>query len=262
MSALVNGGHGRRIVDEKSELSKRSQVPVSKGAWDKIDHGLTRAATLAGKVEAGSKKAADKGRAAQAKLAELRKPGAKTEALRHRVGEKAAKKIEPEVAQMVRHHGKRVVGVAAGVGLAGAAGGSYAGTKLGNYPGGAKGYVSDKRNQAGHLVATGRDRAADKISVDKADRYYDPENNRQRRSGMFQAGAIGAGAIGVGIGLKGAAKHTKAVRGAIKHPNGKKDKTIAATRRHLAEIGGGTAAMGVGGAEEYNSTHARGKAWS
>jgi hypothetical protein len=85
-------------------------------------------------------------------------------------------------------------------------------------------------------------------------RFYDPESRRQRRLGAAQAALAGGAVVGTTLGVRGAAKTTKLVRG--KHPNilaSPKERAallqrlggaVSAQPRDLALLGGGTASGG------------------
>lgn len=98
----------------------------------------------------------------------------------------------------------------------------------------------------GIAVASGALGEAHGRSVGKAARYYDPEHRRQRRLGMAEAGLLGAGAASAGLGIKGAIKTTRSLRSAQKlRP--RLTGSVAARKREIAGIAGGTAAVSGAG---------------
>lgn len=100
----------------------------------------------------------------------------------------------------------------------------------------------------------GRRQKEEKVEKVGKSRFYDPESRRQRRLGMAEAALAGGSAAGLILGVRGAAKTTKLVRG--KHPNivgsakevaelkHRVGRAVSAKPRELALLGGGAASGG------------------
>ena len=143
-----------------------------------------------------------------------------------------------------------------------------AGARKGNL-GVAKAEVGKGRRWTAPAGASTIVRPLRKKTVGKA-RYFDPDERRERRSGIA-IGALGLlGGAGLARGGQGALKTSRALRGAVKATDLKKNPRLAAaakqglliSRRDLAMLGGGT--VGVGGAAELQrqSTSRRGNRWT
>ena len=133
-----------------------------------------------------------------------------------------------------------------------------------------KGGWRDARLDAREAAASDRGRFL-AGRVGKAERYYDPEDRRQRHFGMAQAAAGIGGAAALAHGGRGALKTTTLVRRNSKITNekllrmgskhGMKTNQLAVGPRDLAWMGGGGAGVGAAAAMEHHSNHPAGKAW-
>jgi MFS family permease len=258
MSAPANGGHGRRIVEDKIDRGQLSQVPVSKAAkrapvsWPDSPPASLKRSNLKAQKDASRKIVGTVNRLLKknmvSKLTDAQKEGRSVAA---GIG----------------------LGALPGIGAAGVVG--YGAAKVQGIP--TTGVIRGVQGiSAGGMVAGGvlgarraRRKAAEKASnVDKAERYYDPEHRRQRRMGIAEAGLIAGGAAVGAKGVAGAAKTTKFGRGVLRGVNAadpsKKisHRAIVAAPKNLAQLGGAAAAFtGAGAIHHHGNVAARGKAW-
>lgn len=115
-------------------------------------------------------------------------------------------------------------------------------------------------NQARYGDAGGTGRRM-KPSAEDVTKAYNAEDRRQRRMGAAEAALGIAGGTGIYFGAKGARRTTRALmHGMPKHKDFRG--VAAANGKQLAQMGGGTAAVGGAGLVRQHAEGHRGRAWN